>query len=535
MYKWFMAWRYLYTKLIAIFAILGVTLCVAMVLVVLSVMGGFLDTVKKQSRGLLADIIIDSGTLQGWPLYDEFAEYLETNHSDVVDVTTPVIRNYGIFRVPEIGYTQPTGVIGIRLEEYGQTNDFLNSLHYDRYFPGTTHLGPQQQPFAGSDGGGKIVLPNDHRLANQKWRERMENEGRTEKIKEWNVSGLGRPGNGTIAVFDWNYDSEISGRAIPAYKGNLYDGIIVGSDLINSRREDGSFERVFPRGIQVALTLMPVTQRGNIASEGAIAVALRYADDSATGVFEVDKNSVYVDFDMIQHALAMDPQELIDGGYTKPRTTQLLVNLKEPNKLEEGKKAVVNAWNKFLNGLDYKALNLTADEERMLGWVEVSTWEDMQRQFITALEKEKVLMTVLFGLISVVAVVLIGCIFYMIVQKKTRDIGVLKALGATGEGIAALFVLYGASVGLVGAVLGTTVGATFVWYINDIQNFLISLDPNLRVWSPQVYTFDTIPNVVKVGDATWIAATAIFAAVLGSLIPALLASRVWPVRALRYE
>jgi lipoprotein-releasing system permease protein len=123
----------------------------------------------------------------------------------------------------------------------------------------------------------------------------------------------------------------------------------------------------------------------------------------------------------------------------------------------------------------------------------------------------------------------------MIVEKKTRDIGVLKSLGASPQGVASLFIAYAAAVGIAGAILGTIVGCLFVWNINDIQDFLAWLNPELRVWSPDVYSFDRIPEVVKRADALWIGIVAVFASMLGSLIPAVLAGRVWPVQALRYE
>ena len=167
--------------------------------------------------------------------------------------------------------------------------------------------------------------------------------------------------------------------------------------------------------------------------------------------------------------------------------------------------------------------------------VAVFTWEDLQRPFIAAVEKEKMLVTFLFGLISMVAILLVGCIFYMIVEKKTRDIGVLKSLGASGRGVAVLFIVYAGAVGVVGAVLGVLLGSAFVWNINDIQDLLVWMNPALRVWDPSVYTFDRIPEIVNEADAFWIGVVAVVASMFGSLIPAILAGRVWPVRALRYE
>ena len=145
------------------------------------------------------------------------------------------------------------------------------------------------------------------------------------------------------------------------------------------------------------------------------------------------------------------------------------------------------------------------------------------------------LVTFLFALISMVAIVLLGCIFYMIVEKKTRDIGTLKALGASSGGVASIFLCYALVVGISGSILGTIVGSLFVWNINGIQDFWATLNPQLRVWSPEVYSFDKIPEVVKTADAVWVASIAVVSSIVGSLIPAALAGRVWPVQALRYE
>jgi len=129
----------------------------------------------------------------------------------------------------------------------------------------------------------------------------------------------------------------------------------------------------------------------------------------------------------------------------------------------------------------------------------------------------------------------LGCIFYMIVEKKIRDIGILKAIGASGDGVAGLFIVYAGAIGVVGSLLGVLVGCMFVWNINAIQDYLASWNPSLRVWSPDVYSFDRIPEVVKSADAYWVMAVAVLSSMVGSLIPATIAGRVWPVKALRYE
>ncbi|UCE61690.1 MAG: ABC transporter permease [Phycisphaerales bacterium] len=529
MYKWFLAWRYLHTKLIAFFAIASVTLCVAMVLVVMSVMGGFLDTIRARSRGLHSEIVLEGWSLQGFPYYQEFGDYLQENLSDVVKVSTPAIYTYGIFRVPATTYTKPARVFGIRLDEYVQVNDFGDGLYYNRYYPGSTTLAPQSMPVAGFDESGAFKLPADLEAANARWRSR---ETDPEELSAYSAKPFeisphpfvtpARPGDRVFALAEGK----------PDYVGPPRDGVIVGADLLHQRNINGDFERYLARGADIALTLMPLSQTGTTTGEPPVRVPMRYVDDSRTGIFEIDSLCVYVDFDMLQHKLAMDPQEMVDGGYTKPRANQLLIGLQDGVDLNESRNRIAAAWGSFCNSLGPGA---TKADERALGFVDVYSWEDLQRPFIAAVEKEKVLVTVLFALISMVAIVMLGCIFYMIVEKKTRDIGILKAVGASSRGVAGLFIAYAGSVGLVGAILGTLIGALFVWNVNDIQDFLASLNPQLRVWSPDVYSFDRIPEVVKRADAIWVASVAVVASMVGSLIPAILAGRVWPVKALRYE
>jgi lipoprotein-releasing system permease protein len=318
----------------------------------------------------------------------------------------------------------------------------------------------------------------------------------------------------------------------PAYLGDSRHGIIVGCDLLNERRADGNFNRYVARGADVALTLVPLSPTGNPTGEPPVKLPLRYVDDSRTGIYEIDSMNVYVDFDMLQHRLAMDPQQRVDGSFTKARANQLLVGLQDGVDLNAARDQISVAWKAFHRTV---GPDLTDADFRALDLVSVSTWEDLQRPLIAAVEKEKVLVTILFGLISMVAIVLIGCIFYMIVEKKTRDIGILKALGASGRGVASLFIVYAAAVGVVGSILGTAIGTVFVWNVNTIQDFLARLHPQLRVWSPDIYSFDKIPEVVKPEDAIWVAVIAVVSSMLGSLIPARIAGRVWPVKALRYE
>jgi lipoprotein-releasing system permease protein len=102
----------------------------------------------------------------------------------------------------------------------------------------------------------------------------------------------------------------------------------------------------------------------------------------------------------------------------------------------------------------------------------VLTWEEMHGALLSAVANEKGLVTFLFVIISVVAVVMVATTFFVIVQQKTRDIGVLRAIGASRAGLLVMFLGYGLAIGVIGGVLGLIGAVLLVNNLNDVQHFL---------------------------------------------------------------
>ena len=165
---------------------------------------------------------------------------------------------------------------------------------------------------------------------------------------------------------------------------------------------------------------------------------------------------------------------------------------------------------------------------------QIQTWQELQGPLMAAVEMETTLLNILLFLIIAVAGFGILATFFMIVVEKTRDIGILKSLGASCRGVMTIFMSYGLSLGTVGAGVGMVIGLIFVAKINTIAYFLERLTGR-ELFDPTVYYFQTIPTIVRPLTVVWIVMGAISIAVLASVLPALRTARLHPVEALRYE
>jgi lipoprotein-releasing system permease protein len=164
----------------------------------------------------------------------------------------------------------------------------------------------------------------------------------------------------------------------------------------------------------------------------------------------------------------------------------------------------------------------------------VQTWRDMQGPLLAAVQMETTLLNILLFLIIAVAGFGILATFFMIVVEKTKDIGILKALGAPSRGVMSIFLGYGFSLGVVGSGVGMLGGLAFVIYINQIAK-LVEFVTGREVFDPTIYYFQEIPTVIDPITIVWVMAGSVLIAVLASVLPAIRAARLHPVEALRYE
>jgi len=154
------------------------------------------------------------------------------------------------------------------------------------------------------------------------------------------------------------------------------------------------------------------------------------------------------------------------------------------------------------------------------------SWMDINKHLFNWMTLEKWASFIVLCLIIVVAAFNIASTLIMAVMEKTRDIGILKSMGATPRSIRKIFVFQGLTVGVVGTAIGCLVGYSVCWIQDKFH--VISLPPD-------IYMISAVPVDMRVFDFLWISAAAIFISLLASLYPASKAASLDPVQAIRYE
>jgi len=156
----------------------------------------------------------------------------------------------------------------------------------------------------------------------------------------------------------------------------------------------------------------------------------------------------------------------------------------------------------------------------------VRTWMDANRNLLAALKLEKTVMFIILTLIVLVACFNIASALIMTVLEKTKDIGILKAIGASNLDVMLIFAAEGGLIGFLGTALGTLVGIGLSWCLKTYK--FISL-PN------DIYYIDKLPVKLELQDIALIVMASLFISFVSTLYPSYQASRLDPVEALRYE
>ncbi|MBA3832433.1 MAG: ABC transporter permease [Chthoniobacterales bacterium] len=162
------------------------------------------------------------------------------------------------------------------------------------------------------------------------------------------------------------------------------------------------------------------------------------------------------------------------------------------------------------------------------------TWIEMNKQYFDAVRLERTVMAFLLFFIVVVAAFGIMNTLITVTVQKRREIGIMKAVGATIWQIMGVFLFQGIVVGIFGTITGLGLGMTLIRFRNEFSRWL-SATLHIEIFPREVYQFSQIPAEVIPGDVLKICITAFIICSLAALIPAYFAARIDPVKALRYE
>lgn len=519
MYQALLTRRYLTSKVMPLLASLGVMLCVAMVLIVWSVMGGFLNTLLSSGRTMTGDVIIAWPNV-GFAHYEDLIERLEAD--PLIEAATPTIESYAMVTTPA-ERTELVSIRGIDGPSFARVTQYPQTLWW-KY-----NAKPSKKEAEGED-------VRAFKLSEEKWTEIYENGlnlSRRDPFGE-EVAAL-VPG---IHVTNLNRRTEF-GTYEPKVAWVL--------------RPDGKVEDVdtfLPLNGTLMVTVLPLDSQGQITEPESQRFPV--ANEFMSGVFEVDNKTVLLRLDALQSMLHMNqarravtrPDSITtinpDGGesFATPteyvidpaRVTHVLVR----GKGNLGKLGAAVALRIRCEEIYAEFASDHAGEVPLPMDISIITWEDLNRTMIAAVQKETALVLFIFGIICLVSVFLVVAIFWAMVSEKTKDIGVLRSIGAARAGIAWLWIRYGLAIGLCGSSFGIAIASLIVHYINPIHEQL-GRQLGLVIWDPRVYYFNEIPNDIDLSKAIMVFVAGVLSCGVGAVIPALRAAYLDPVQALRFE
>ncbi|WP_243374037.1 lipoprotein-releasing ABC transporter permease subunit [Geotalea sp. SG265] len=183
----------------------------------------------------------------------------------------------------------------------------------------------------------------------------------------------------------------------------------------------------------------------------------------------------------------------------------------------------------------YKTGEITRRINRELGFPYFARdWMQMNKNILFALRTEKVVMFIILTLIVLVAAFGIASTLFMVVMEKTRDIAILKSMGATSRSVMRIFVFEGLIIGIFGTAIGVLGGLVVALNLEPIVN-AVQRVTGFQLFSKDIYYLDRFPSLVIPSDVILISVTAIVISFVATLYPSWQASRLSPAEALRYE
>ena len=220
-----------------------------------------------------------------------------------------------------------------------------------------------------------------------------------------------------------------------------------------------------------------------------------------SGLVDFDRNVAFMSLDNLENLLDLNPDQ-----------RNLEIYLKNPTNIENAKKLFEK---KFLNNLIY-------------------TWADLNKPLFSALKVERNVMFIILSLIIIVATFNIISGLTILVKNKTKEIAILKSIGVLNKSITKIFFLVGFYIGLTATLFGVLIGVVFSIYVENIRSFLSQIF-NISLFPEEIYFLSKMPSEIDVNSIILISICSIVATVIVSIFPAFKASKLDPIKSLKYE
>ena len=224
---------------------------------------------------------------------------------------------------------------------------------------------------------------------------------------------------------------------------------------------------------------------------------------------------------------------VFDAGYYAYNAGGIVTSLENAQDLYELNDSVLDLTVKLND--PYQTRKVKHELENALGQnYEITTWEERNSTFLDALIVEKnVMFYLLFFIVLVAALCILSAQITFVVQK-TREIGMLKALGATRLQISGIFLFQSAIIGVIGVASGFGLGMLAVGYRNEFLHFMRHAT-GWELFPASIYGFGELPAVITPRDIAVICGCSFIICILGGVLPAWRAGHLKPMEALRYE
>jgi ABC-type lipoprotein release transport system permease subunit len=492
MYRTFLSWRYLVTRRTNWIGVGGIFVAVGALILILSIMSGFLEQSRAMLRGDLADLVVT-------PMQDKRGR--DEGRTDARDSAPILARLLADERVVSasprlVWYAQAAG-------DGRRTDRLMSAAGGELSAIQLVGIELRTPSFLAEAGAARVLAALGVPLA--------PTAGRS--------SGRAHDEFATTDLFHSLVRDPLTGMRVrhpllPFLRPERYrpDGrpaaaVVMGEQLMNMLS--------VVRGDEIEIVTVVPTADGKVASANRRFVV---AGSFRTGANSLDLERIY-----------LDRRELADLLSGHREYGEILV---QTTGYEEHGAALKRDLERELLADGLLTGYLDADGSVRAAPNQVRTWEDFRQNLLGAIKNERVLMAIMLSLILVVAGFTIFSILTMMVTEKRRDIGILAAVGATPRGVMATFLLIGFWNAFLGTLCGAIAGILGAAYINSIEQWL-SRQLGMTIFDRTVYYFDEIPSEVSPASVAWIVSGAFFTTLVFSAIPAWRAARVDPLVALR--